>query len=160
MAEPELYSAILCQALKDNEEGFDFKLTSLLTHSALKSIHDKTCENENGKPSQDDLYAISIAANILWAHGNAPALFNVLNTLSNICDDFDMEMPKLAITVIRPNNGVEAFGELNPYDILSGKVDTSHAKALAHKVSNNLDELKETLMNSLKDFLAEREGKE
>ena len=162
MAEPEIYNAILCQAMKDNEDGFEFKLTSLLTHSAIKSIHDKCHDDEDAKPSKDDLYALSIAANVLWAIGNAPALFGVLNTLGHICSDYDLDIPELAITVIRPNGGVEGFANLNPYDILSGKVGAKEARAIARGLNNERAEaIKKDLLEAVKGFLnADNEGKE
>lgn len=117
LAEPEIYSAILCQSMRA-DEGFNYKLCTTLQASAVKSI-DNAVE-KGDKPTKDDLYALSISINIMWAHGMAQPLFNTLNMLGRVCDTFDLDIPDLARTVLRPNQGASTFGTFDPYDILKG----------------------------------------
>lgn len=117
LAEPEIYSAILCQSLKGGTD-FRLKLCATLSASAVKSIEVKA--NDGDKPSEDDLMAFAISANIMWASGVAGGLFMTLTKLFMLCDEHDLEMPDLATLVLRPNSGAQGFAQFDPYEILKG----------------------------------------
>ena len=120
LSDEALSEALLCQVQRaDNEEKF--KLVALLTNSATRAVHDHMA-NETA-PTEDDMNALAISANILWGEGQTKGLYQMLGLLSHICSQFDMDIPKLATTFIRPNGGIEYFGKFDPIAILSRESD-------------------------------------
>lgn len=119
VSDSKLSNAILCQAQREDVE-FKFKLIALLTNSALRSISDSAEKDE--KPSEDDLYAIAISANVLWSEGQVKGLYQLLGLLSTVCNNFDMKVPILATAFLRTNDGIENFGKLDPIALLSGEL--------------------------------------
>lgn len=112
--EPELYTAILCQTMKGDEE-FRAKMCATLNSSAMTSIM------ENDGADDDDLYALAISANILWASGVGTGLFTTLGILGMTLSKYDhLETPELATLILKGNNGALSFGNLDPYRILEG----------------------------------------
>ena len=116
LSETEVYNAVICQSLKGGEE-FRIKMCALLTGSARVSI-EKAIESDS-KPSNDDLYALAITANIMWASG-AEELLHILGMIGNFCSHFEVDVPDLVTLLIRPNQRVEKFGQLDPYKVLEG----------------------------------------
>jgi hypothetical protein len=119
IANGNLRDAILCQAFRENEE-FKFKLVALLSNSALKRFNE--CQENDTKPSEDDLEAIAISANILWSIGHTRGLYQMLGVLGTVCSMTDTDLPLLATAFLRPTNGIENFGRLDPIAILEGNV--------------------------------------
>lgn len=122
LSDKYLSEALLCQIQRENEE-YKFKLVALLTNSATKAFHD--CKENDTEPSDDDLQAIAISANILWGIGQTKGLYQILGLLSHVCAQFDRKIPSLATAFIRANNGVESFGRLDPLALLAGDVTPS-----------------------------------
>ena len=116
LSNSDLYSALICQAMKGDSD-FRFKMCATLSNSALKHI------NETDKPSKDDMTALAISANILWASGVASALFQTMGLIGHLCGEHDVELPDLATAFLAGNNHVEVFGELDPYELLKGHLD-------------------------------------
>jgi hypothetical protein len=125
LSDTRLREALLCQIQREDEEA-KFKLVALLTNSATKSVHE--CAENDTKPSDDDLEAIAISANILWGSGQVKGLYQMLGLLSHICSQFDINIPDLATTFIRSNEGIENFGRLDPIAILSGNVTSDDVR--------------------------------
>lgn len=122
LSDTNLYQAILCQSMRESDE-FKFKLVALLTNSATKAIHN--CMENETKPTEDDIEALAISANILWSDGQIKGLYQMLGLLSHICSQFDMQIPDLATAFIRPNGGIDNFGRLDPIALLKGDVTES-----------------------------------
>lgn len=114
--EPELYTAIICQTLKGDVE-FRQKMSMTLANSAMNSVID------NEKVTEDDMYALAIAANILWAAGHARELFGVMGVISRLSTQFDVEIPELALAFLHGNKKAHRFSKLDPYKLLSGDYD-------------------------------------
>lgn len=154
LSEPEMYNAILCQSLKPTEdETVTFKLITVLANSAMVHINHIMQETDGeGKPTKDDLMAISIACNILWAKGGGLPLFNMMGLLGHICGKFELDLPTLATAFLRGNDGADKFGKLNPYDILEGKVKAEDVIALA------LDIDKTEVADKIKDIISEKDN--
>jgi hypothetical protein len=114
--EPELYSAIICQTLKGDFE-FRQKMSVTLANSAITNVM------QNDKPNEDDMYALAIACNILWACGHGAELFSTMGVLGRFISQFDMEAPDLATAFLRSNCNADKFSKLDPYKILSGEYD-------------------------------------
>lgn len=112
-------NAILCQAMREDEQ-FKFKLTALISNSALQGITDAKIADE--KPSKADLEALAVCANILWASGEAKGLFQMLGILGSVSSMFDMELPRLSVAFLRPQNGIDKFGKIDPFIILEDKL--------------------------------------
>ena len=112
-------NAVICQAMREDTE-FKFKLVALLSNTALQSIAE--ARDKDTKPSDADLQALAVSANILWAGGEARGLFQLLGLLGSVCGTFDMELPSLATTFLRSNSSVERYGKLDPFDILEEKI--------------------------------------
>jgi hypothetical protein len=119
IAEGALRDAILCQAFREDDE-FKFKLVALLSNSAIKRFNE--CMENDTKPSEDDLEAIAISANILWSIGQTRGLYQMLGLLGTVCGMTDTKLPELATAFLRPTNGVENFGRLDPIAILNGEL--------------------------------------
>lgn len=128
--EPELYTAILCQTMKGDEE-FRVKMCATLSNSAMTNIM------ANEKPNEDDLYALAISANIMWATGVGSILLTHLGMIGTLCSKFDLEVPELATLILRGNSNADKFGELDPYRILKGEYTIEdilrHASHVAEK---------------------------
>lgn len=120
IAERELYTAILCQSLK-GDESFRIRMCAILHSSAHKSIQ-QAIDND-GKPSEDDLYALSVSANLMWASG-AQELLQTMGMIGQLCSVFDLEVPDLATIIFRSNQRADKFGVLDPYKILEGGYTT------------------------------------
>ena len=119
IADSDLRDAILCQALREDIE-FKFKLVACLTNSVRMSVRSKM--DNDTKPNEDDLEALAISANVLWAEGQVTALYGLLGMLGSICAQFDLKMPELATAFLRGNRGIEGFGKLDPLAIINGDV--------------------------------------
>ena len=117
---PELFGAIMCHALK-RDDDFRMKLATTLTATAVVSVNHKTHNDE--KPNESDLGALSLAVNLLWATGSFYGVAHTLNMISDLCDHFDLEVPNGAVMILRPNEGAKKFGELDPYRILDKDYD-------------------------------------
>jgi len=140
LAEPELYTAILCQTMKEtDEDNFQIKMITALANSAIESMG----ESED-KPTEDDLMAISVAANIAWACGSVDTLFQLTGLLAKVISHFDLEMPDLATAFLKGNNGANRFGDLDPYKILNHEYSPADIVEHAldgHKPDSKLEEL-------------------
>lgn len=138
--EAELFTAILCQTLKeDDEDNFQIKMITALANSAIQSISDSDDE-----PTEDDIYALSVAANIAWACGSSTTLFQIVGLLGKLVAQFDLEMPDLATAFLKGNKGAERFGELDPYKILNREYSPSDIIEHAidgHKPSGEMEEI-------------------
>ena len=119
IADSDLRDAILCQALREDIE-FKFKLVACLTNSVRVSVRSKL--DNDTKPSEDDLEALAISANVLWAEGQVTALYGLLGMLGSLVAQFDLKMPELATAFLRGNGGIEGFGKLDPLAIINGDV--------------------------------------
>jgi hypothetical protein len=118
LSDPTLYSALLCQALKGAED-YRFKFVATITNTAIDSINNKVTHDQ--EPNEDDLTALAISINVLWAEGVAGGLFKILGLMANILERHDgLEMPNLTTAIFRPNENVDMFGKLDPIDILNG----------------------------------------
>lgn len=123
LAEPEIYTALLCQTFKehesDNEEKHEFtvKMIATLSNSAMESMSKKMEADET--PNDDDLYALALAVNIAWAIGSADITFKIGGMLAHVTNQYDLEFPDLACLVLKGNKGAERFGKLDPYRILN-----------------------------------------
>lgn len=125
--EAELFTAILCQTLKeDDEDHFQIKMITALANSAIESI-----SNSENEPSDDDIYALSVAANIAWACGSSTTLYQIVGLLGKLVAQFDLEMPDLATAFLKGNKGAQKFGELDPYKILNHEYSPSDIVAKA-----------------------------
>ena len=138
--EAELFTAILCQTLKeDDKEGFQIKMVAALSNSAIESI-----TSSEDDPTEDDLYALSIAANIAWACGSVETLFQIVGMLGKIVAMHDLEMPDLATAFLKGNKGADRFGSLDPYKILNREYSPADIveKAMeGHNPTSELDEI-------------------
>ena len=131
LLDERMKNAILCQAFRENDE-FKFKLIALLSNSALKGFREAR-ENDT-KPSEEDLQALAICANILWADGQAKGLFQLLGLIGNVCSNFEVPLPTLSTVFLRSNNGVDRYGKLSPISILEGNVSYDNVRnALAEE---------------------------
>ena len=119
VSDRKISDAILCQALREDTE-FKFKLLALLTNSATKNINE--CVENDTKPTEDDMTALAIGANLLWSDGQITALFGLLGMIGQACARFEMKVPKLCKAFIVGNEGISNFGKLDPYALLEGTV--------------------------------------
>lgn len=149
IAEPELHTALLCQSMKGDYD-FQIKMSTTLATSAMNNIM------ENHSVSPDDLYALSVASNILWAMGNATSLFSTLGLLGQISNHFEVEIPDLACAFLRPNSGAEGFGNLDPYKILAHEY--SLKDILEQATKGNVTDINQ-LLSSLRKVMSGDEGK-
>jgi len=118
LSDPTLYSALLCQAIKGAQD-YRFKFVATITNTAIDSINNKVTHDQ--EPNEDDLTALAISINVLWAEGVAGGLFKILGLMANILERHDgLEMPNLATAIFRPNENVDMFGKLDPIEILNG----------------------------------------
>lgn len=140
MAETELFTAILCQTMKEtDEDNFQIKMITALANSAIESIG-----NSEDEPSEDDLYALATAANIAWACGSADTLFQIAGLMGKLVQMYDLKLPDLATAFLKGNRGVDKFGNLDPYKILNHEYSPADIVEMAMKdnsPSNDLDEL-------------------
>jgi hypothetical protein len=118
LSDKRLQNSIICQALRENTE-FQFKIVALLTNSATNSIQQKI--DNDDKPSDEDVEAIGVGANILWSIGETTGLFQTLGLLGSLRANFDVSLPTNAYNFLRSNGGVEAYGQLDPLSILEGE---------------------------------------
>lgn len=116
LSDSKLGEAILCQILREDEQT-KFKLVALLTNSATRSVHE--CMANDTAPSEDDIEALAISANVLWGTGQTKGLYQLLGLMSHICSQFDLDIPELGKAFIRPNGGIENFGRFDPLEILA-----------------------------------------
>jgi hypothetical protein len=120
LSDSKIRDAIISQTVRENTE-FKFKVVALLCNTATNNInshaHDET------KPTEDDLEAFAISAHVLWSIGHTTSLFGVLGMLAQICENFDMQVPKSVILLLRPNSGFTNFGNADPFKILEGVAD-------------------------------------
>lgn len=125
LMDTQIKDAILCQAFRE-DENFKFKLVALLSNTAMKGIVEAR-QNDN-KPNPEDLQALAISANILWAEGQGLGLFQLLGLIGSICANTDTELPSLATLFLRANADIDRYGKLDPIAILEGNVTYSHVK--------------------------------
>lgn len=125
LMDDKIKDAILCQAFRE-DEGFKFKLVALLSNSAIQGISEARIKDT--KPSDEDLQALAISANILWAEGQAKGLFQLLGMLGSICTSADVELPTLSTLFLRSNGDIERYGKLDPIAILEGNVTYDNVK--------------------------------
>jgi hypothetical protein len=116
LSDPALYSAILCQSLKQGSD-YRFKMVATMCNTAVRSMRN------TDSPTTDDVHAIAIAINILWAEGAGAALLNTMGLLGQVCSKTDVETPDLALLVFRGNRNVDKFGQLDPYTVIDGDID-------------------------------------
>jgi hypothetical protein len=117
--------AILCQAMREDTE-FKFKLLALLTNSATENIN--RCVDTDSVPSDDDMTALAIGANLLWSEGQVTALFGLLGMIGQTCARFSLKVPNLCKAFLADNEGVQNFGKLDPYALLEGSVSKKDVK--------------------------------
>lgn len=129
LSDKKLVNAILCQAHREKDE-FKFKLLALLTNSAMRSMNEL---DDDEKPSKDDIYALSISANILWGDGQAKALYGLLGMIGSLTARYEMKLPDLATAFLRPNSGIEKFGKLDPFALLEGEVSPDDVKEIMNQ---------------------------
>lgn len=147
--EPELYTAILCQTLKehkaDTEENHEFmiKMITSLVNSAMQSIEKK--QEQEDSPSEDDMYSLAVAANIAWATGAGDILFRILGMLSKLNEVFEVEIPHLAFAMLKGHDGVLKFGDLDPYKILAREYTATDM----FKIATGEDEVPEDMQEIL-----------
>jgi len=113
LSDGKLRSAIMAQAFKEDEE-FKVRLVNALANTALEP-----CANGN-KPNNDDLSSLSMAIHLAWAVGAFHPLFTLIAMMGKVCDEFECDIPEDLKLILRPNRGVENFGQLDPYRILEG----------------------------------------
>lgn len=119
IADSKLRDAIICQTLRENEE-FKFKVVATLSNSAKLSIQQKVEADES--PSDDDMEALGISANILWSLGQDVALYGLLGMLGSICARFDLDLPPISKAFLKSHAGIAQFGKIDPLKILSEEV--------------------------------------
>lgn len=119
VSDKKMTDAILCQALREDTE-FKFKLLALLTNSATENIN--RCVDNDSKPTDDDMGALAIGANLLWSEGQITALFGLLGMIGQACARFELKVPKLCKAFLVGNEGINNFGKLDPYALLEGNV--------------------------------------
>ena len=134
LAEPEIYSALLCQTMRGDQE-FQYKMAGTLSNTCFKSVKDKV--EAGNMPDNNDMYALAIAANILWAAGQSGPLFTTLGIMGGLSSAFDIKIPDLGTVFLKGNTGMERFGELDPYELLEGKINGQDIDTL---FSNREDE--------------------
>jgi len=118
LSQPMLFSALICQTLKGGQD-YRFKMVATMTNTAIESIKSK---NREGQPaSEDDLTALAISINILWANGVQGGLLQLLGLLQDVTCKNDLEVPDLAMAIFRPQGGVDKFSQLDPMRILEDK---------------------------------------
>jgi len=127
LSDSGLSQAILCQSLREDVE-FKFKLVALLTNSATMALNN--CIENDTNPTDDDVEALAISANILWSSGQTKGLYQMLGLLSHICSQFDRKIPELATAFIRSNDGIDTFGRLDPLELLAGNVTKDDVRNL------------------------------
>lgn len=116
---PKLFGAIMCQALR-NSDDYRLKLAGVLTATAVKSIANT---DEDTPPSEADMYALALSANLQWATGNFLGLASSLEIIGKLCCRFQVDVPSPATLVLRPNGNTKNFANLDPYRILSDDYD-------------------------------------
>lgn len=136
LSDEPMKNAILCQAFREDEE-FKFKLIALLTNSAQEGL--VQAKEADTKPNNEDLEALAICANILWAEGQAKGLFQLLGMLGSVCTAFDVEIPSLATMFLRSNSNVSGYGKLDPIAILEGSVSDSDISKAAKETVQDKD---------------------
>ena len=117
--DPKLFGALMCQALKGTEE-YRLKLAGVLTATAVKSI---ASTDEDTKPTEADMYALALSANLQWATGNFLGLASSLEIIGKLCCRFEVDIPAPATLILRPNVRAEKFGNFDPYRILTDDYD-------------------------------------
>ena len=121
MRESELYTAVLCQAFKTakDDDLFASKLSFVMVNSVVASVNEK-----EGKVSEDDLMALSVAVNLTWAEGASCTLFKILGLLADIMhnyshDNEELILPDQLLAIFRPSRGASELGKLDPYKLLA-----------------------------------------
>jgi hypothetical protein len=127
VSDVSMTNAILCQVQREGTE-WKFKLIALLTNSAMQGLNESV--EYDKEPSKDDLYAIAICANVLWGEGQVKGLYQLLGLLSSVCSKFDMRIPELATVFLRPNDGVENFGKLDPIALLEDEISLDDVREI------------------------------
>ena len=130
VSDVSMTNAILCQVQREDTE-WKFKLIALLTNSAMQGLNESV--EYDKEPSKDDLYAIAICANVLWGEGQVKGLYQLLGLLSSVCSKFDMRIPELATVFLRPNDGVENFGKLDPIALLEDEISLDDVRAIMNQ---------------------------
>jgi len=130
VSDVSMTNAILCQVQRENTE-WKFKLIALLTNSAMQGLNESA--EYDKEPSKDDIYAIAICANVLWGEGQVKGLYQLLGLLSGVCSRFDMKVPELATVFLRPNDGVENFGKLDPIALLQDEISLDDVKEIMNQ---------------------------
>ena len=130
VSDVSMTNAILCQVQREDTE-WKFKLIALLTNSAMQGLNESV--EYDKEPNKDDLYAIAICANVLWGEGQVKGLYQMLGLLSSVCSKFDMRIPELATVFLRPNDGVENFGKLDPIALLEDEISLDDVRAIMNQ---------------------------
>jgi hypothetical protein len=130
VSDVSMTNAILCQVQRENTE-WKFKLIALLTNSAMQGLNESA--EYDKEPSKDDIYAIAICANVLWGEGQVKGLYQLLGLLSGVCSRFDMKVPELATVFLRPNDGVETFGKLDPIALLQDELSLDDVREILNQ---------------------------
>jgi hypothetical protein len=130
VSDVSMTNAILCQVQREDTK-WKFKLIALLTNSAMQGLNESA--EYDKEPSKDDLYAIAICANVLWGEGQVKGLYQLLGLLSSVCSKFDMRIPELATVFLRPNDGVENFGKLDPIALLEDEISLDDVRAIMNQ---------------------------
>jgi hypothetical protein len=130
VSDVSMTNAILCQVQREDTE-WKFKLIALLTNSAMQGLNESV--EYDKEPSKDDLYAIAICANVLWGEGQVKGLYQLLGLLSSVCSKFDMRIPELATVFLRPNDGVENFGKLDPIALLEDEISLDDVREIMNQ---------------------------
>lgn len=158
--ESELFTAILCQSMKSDRE-FNIKLAASLNNSAVESV------NNTQHPTEDDLTALALSANILWSMGSGIPLLVTLGLIGSIAGRSDQDLPSLVQAIFKSSKGVEDFGKLDPYRILKG--DYTPAEMMKETMDIDIDEAIERItdmvdddidIDELKDFLRKKRGEQ
>jgi hypothetical protein len=128
-----LRDAIICQLLRDDNPAFTMKVVGTFLNTAMTHIN----QDDVDEPSDEDLELIGVACNVMWAQGNATGLFNALGLLGRLCMTFQKDLPEIATLILRSNGNANAFGGLDPNDILEGSLSK---KAMFEKLKKSADE--------------------
>jgi hypothetical protein len=127
LSDGRLRSAIMCQVFKEDEE-FSARLVNALANTAMENI------SKNDNPSEDDMYALSIAIHTCWGVGAFNPLLALLGTTGKIAENFEVDIPEDISLVFRPNAHAKMFGKFNPLDMCDEDMDVEKFQAVIEEV--------------------------
>ena len=132
LSDGKLRSAIMCQVFKEDEE-FSARLVNALANTAMESIQ------QHDKPSDDDMYALSIAIHTCWGVGAFNPLLALLGVTAKISDNFEVDIPEDISLIFRPNGHAQMFGKFNPLEMLDEDMDVEKFQSVIERVLGDGD---------------------